>query len=146
MAKKNTVAALRIKQELKNQSLTGVELSELTGVPYSAIANILAGKSSKVEKLEIISKALGKPLMYFLNADYDKNDLKNEATSYDGELHCKILKIINDLCKKDKIYLTKDRMNELVDFVYPRINKKDPDDLIKTQTEALTNYVIKKIE
>jgi transcriptional regulator with XRE-family HTH domain len=144
MAKKNTVAALRIKQELKNQSLTGVELSELTGVPYSAIANILAGKSSKVEKLEIISKALGKPLMYFLNADYDKNDLKNEATSYDGELHCKILKIINDLCKKDKIYLTKDRMNELVDFVYPRINKKDPDDLIKTQTEALTNYVIKK--
>ena len=114
--------------------------------PYSAIANILAGKSSKVEKLEIISKALGKPLMYFLNADYDKNDLKNEATSYDGELHCKILKIINDLCKKDKIYLTKDRMNELVDFVYPRINKKDPDDLIKTQTEALTNYVIKKIE
>lgn len=144
MAKKNTVAALRIKQELKNQSLTGVELSELTGVPYSAIANILAGKSSKVEKLEIISKALGKPLMYFLNADYDKNDLKNEATSYDGELHCKILKIINDLCKKDKIYLTKDRMNELVDFVYPRINKKDPDDLIKTQTEALVNYMIKK--
>jgi transcriptional regulator with XRE-family HTH domain len=144
MAKKNTVAALRIKQELKNQSLTGVELSELTGVPYSAIANILAGKSSKVEKLEIISKALGKPLMYFLNADYDKNDLKNEATSYDGELHCKILKIINDLCKKDKIHLTKDRMNELVDFVYPRINKKDPDDLIKTQTEALVNYMIKK--
>lgn len=143
MAKKNTVAALRIKQELKEQSLTGTELSEMTGVPYSAIANILAGKSSKVEKLEIISKALGKPLLYFLNADYDQSDSSSDISPYDGEMHYRLLKIINDICKKNKIFLTKDKMDELVDFIYPRLKKDDSDDLLAMQAEALVNYIIK---
>lgn len=143
MVKKNTVAALRIKQELKDQSLTGIELSEMTGMPYSAIANILAGKSSKVEKLEVISKALGKPLLYFLNADYDENKAIDNKLPYDGEMHYKVLKTINDFCKNNRIHLTKDKMNELVDFVYPRLKKDDPDDLLTMQTEALVNYLIK---
>lgn len=141
MAKKNTVAALRIKQELKEQSLTGIELSEMTGMPYSAIANILAGKSSKVEKLEVISKALGKPLLYFLNADCDSSG--GDRLPYDGEMHYKVLKTINDLCKRNKVHLTKDKMDELVDFVYPRLKKDDPTDLLTMQTEALVNYLIK---
>ena len=113
----------------------------MTGIPYHAIANILSGKSSKVEKLDVIAKALGKPLAYFLSPDSEMDNSK-EGKSYDGELHYKVLKIINDLCKKTKINLTKSKMDELVDFVYPRLKKDDPDDLIKTQTEALVNYIL----
>jgi transcriptional regulator with XRE-family HTH domain len=140
MVRKNTIAALRIKKELKDQSLTGIELSEMTSIPYSAIANILAGKSSKIEKLEVIAKALGKPLLYFLNADNNEND---DKSAYDGELHYKTLKRINDYCRNNKIHLTKDKMNQLVDFVYPRLKKDDPEDLMVIQTEALVNYLLK---
>ncbi len=142
MTKKNTIAALRVKHELEEQSLTGVRLSEMTGIPYHAIANILSGKSSKVEKLDVIAKALGKPLAYFLSPDSERDGSKEGKLSYDGELHYKILKTISDLCKKTKISLTKSKMDELVDFVYPRLKKDDPEDLIKTQTEALVNYII----
>jgi transcriptional regulator with XRE-family HTH domain len=142
MTKKNTIAALRVKQELEEQSLTGVKLSEMTGIPYHAIANIVSGKSSKVEKLDVIAKALGKPLAYFLSPDSDNNNPKEERLSYDAELHYKVLKTISDLCKKAKISLTKNKMDELVDFVYPRLKKDDPDNLIKTQTEALVNYIL----
>ncbi len=142
MAKKNTIAALRVKHELEEQSLTGVELSEMTGIPYYAIANILSGKSSKVEKLDIIAKALGRPLTYFLSPD-SGNESAEEKIPYDGELHYKVLKTITDLCKRNKISLTKSKMDELVDFVYPRLKKDDPDDLLKTQTEALVNYTMK---
>lgn len=142
MTQKSTIAAMRIRQEMKDQSLSGTELSEITKIPYSAIANILAGKSSKVEKLEVIAKALGKPLMYFLKADYEKNNLDSKAP-YDAELHYKLLKTINDFCKKNKVYLTKDKMDELVNFVYPRLKKDDPDSLLKIQTEALLNYAVK---
>lgn len=141
MTKKNTIAALRVKHELEEQSLTGVRLSEMTGIPYHAIANILSGKSSKVEKLDVIAKALGKPLAYFLSPDSESDNPK-EKLSYDGELHYKVLKIISELCKKTKTSLTKNKMDELVDFVYPRLKKDDPDDLIKTQTEALVNYIM----
>ncbi len=144
MTKKNTIAALRVKHELEGQFLTGVKLSEMTGIPYHAIANILSGKSSKVEKLDVIAKALGKPLAYFLSPDSENNNSKEEKLSYDGELHYKVLKTISDLCKNTKINLTKNKMDELVDFVYPRLKKDDPDDLIKTQTEALVNYIINK--
>lgn len=142
MTKKNTIAALRVKHELEEQFLTGVQLSEMTGIAYHAIANILSGKSSKVEKLDVIAKALGKPLAYFLNPDSKNDNPEIGALSYDGELHYKVLKTISDLCKKSKINLTKNKMDELVDFVYPRLKKDDPDDLIKMQTEALVNYII----
>jgi hypothetical protein len=144
MTKKNTVAALRIKQEMEKKSLTGADLASLARIPYSAIANILAGKSSKIEKLEVIARSLGKPLMYFIDVDYgNKKSDKNGDVIYDGELHYKVVKMINDLCKKKNIHLTKERMDKLVSFVYPRLKKDDPQDLIKSQTEALLNYALK---
>jgi transcriptional regulator with XRE-family HTH domain len=144
MAKKNTVAALRIKQEMKAKSINGTDLASLANIPYSAVANILAGKSSKIEKLEAIAKSLGKPLMYFVDVDYgDKKIDKGDEVIYDGELHYKVVKIINDLCKKKAVHLTKEKMDKLVNFIYPRLKKDDPQDLIKSQTEALLDYALK---
>lgn len=144
MTKKSTVAALRIKQEMKNQSLTGADLATQANIPYSAIANILAGKSSKIEKLEAIAKSLGKPLMYFVDVDYgNKKSGGNDDEVYDGELHYKVVKIINDLCKQKNVHLTKERMDKLVNFIYPRLKNNDPQDLIRSQTEALLDYALK---
>lgn len=143
MVRKNTVAALRIKQEMKNKSLTGVDLASLANIPYSAVANILSGKSSKIEKLEAIAKSLGKPLMYFVDADYGKKTNEEYEVSYDGELHYKVVKTVNDLCKKREVFLTKEKMDNLVSFIYPRLKKSDPEDLIKSQTEALLDYALK---
>ncbi len=142
MAKKNTLAALRIKQEMQDKSLTGTELALLSGIPYSAIANILAGKSSKIEKLEAVAKALGKPLVYFVDADYNNEKSISNKDDYDGELHYKVVKVINDLCKKKSVHLTKDKMDKLVNFIYPRLKKDDPQELIISQTEALLNYAL----
>lgn len=144
MTKKNTVAALRIKQEMKSKSLTGADLATLANIPYSAMANILAGKSSKIEKLEAIAKSLGKPLMYFVDADYgNKKGDESDGAIYDGELHYKVVKIINDSCKKKNVHLTKEKMDTLVNFVYPRLKKSDPQELLKSQAEALLEYALK---
>ena len=143
MAKKNTIAALRIKQEMKEKSLTAAELASISGLSLYAVENILAGKSSKLDKLESIAKALGKPLMYLVDINYGNENIKNDNTVYDGELHYKVVKSINEVCQKNKIYLTKNKMDELFDLVYPRVKKADPDDLILIQTEAIINYAIK---
>ena len=142
MPKKNTIAAIKIRQEMKERSLTGANLAELANLPYYAVENILSGKSSKLDKLEAIAKVLGKPLMYFVNADYDEKNIGNNS-SYDGELHYKVVKIIHDICTKNKIYLNKDRMDQLTNFIYPRLKKDDPENLIIAQTEAIINYVVK---
>ena len=129
---------------MKSNSLTGADLATLANIPYSAMANILAGKSSKIEKLEAIAKSLGKPLMYFVDADYgDKKSDESEGVIYDGELHYKVVKIINDSCKKKNVHLTKERMDKLVNFVYPRLKKSDPHELIQSQAEALLEYALK---
>jgi transcriptional regulator with XRE-family HTH domain len=145
MSKKNTIAAIRIREEMKEKSLSGADLAALAKLPYYAIENILSGKSNKLDKLKAVAKSLDKPLMYFIDADHGNNIKKNFSSEYDGELHYKVVKIINDLCKKDKIYLTKDRMDKLVDFVYPRLRKDDPEKLIHLQTEAMVNYALKTI-
>jgi transcriptional regulator with XRE-family HTH domain len=139
MATKNTIAALRIRQEMKEKSLSGSDLAALSNLSYYTVENILSGKSSKVDKLEAIAKALGKPLMYFIKADFSKD---NNAP-YDGELHYKVVKMISDICKRDKIYLTKEKMDKLINFVYPRLKKDDPDSLMTSQTEAIVDYAIK---
>ena len=143
MARKNTIAALRIKHEMVERSLSGSSLAALAHLPYHAVENILSGKSSKIEKLEVIARALGKPLMYFIDADYDVRGESNNNADYDGELHYKVIKIISDICKKNKIYLTKDKMDKLFDLIYPRLKKDDPDKLIFAQTEAIINYALK---
>jgi len=142
MSKKNTIASLRIKNELKERSLSGVELAKLANISYYDTTNILAGKSSKIEKIEAIAKALGKPLTYFIDANYDSTNTQN--TVYDSELHYKAVKAISKICSKNKIFLTKEKMDEFVDTIYPKISKNDPEDLIFAQAEAIINYIISK--
>ncbi len=144
MAHKHTVASLRIKQEMKEKSLTARELAKLAKISYYTVDNILAGKSSKIDKIEAISKALGKPLMYFINADYDNAASVNISKSYDGELHYKVIKAINEVCVKNKIFLTREKMDEFVDAIYPKIDKRDPEGLILAQSEAIINYTTSK--
>jgi len=141
MPKKNTIAAIKIRQQMKEKSLTGVDLAEISNLPYHAIENILSGKSSKLDKLEAIAKALGKPLMYFIDANYNKKNIDNN--SYDGELHYKVIKMINDFCKKNKIHLTKEKMDQLTNFAYPRLKKDDPESLILAQVETIVTYALK---
>lgn len=138
MTRKTTIAALRIRQEMDTQSLTAPSLASRAKINLHTVNNILSGKSSRIEKIEAIAKALGKPLMYFVNSDFN-----DDSTTYDVDLHCKIVKIISDLCKKDKISLTKHEMDKLVDFTYPRLNRDDPDELILSQTEAVIKYALK---
>lgn len=138
MAKKTTIAALRIRQEMNNQSLTASDLASRANIDFYAVNNIISGKSSKIEKLEAIANALGKPLMYFVNSDFN-----NDSTTYNADLHCKIVKVISDICKKDKISLAKHDVDKLVDFTYPRLNKNDPDELMLSQTEAVVKYYLK---
>lgn len=142
MAKRNTVAALRIRKEMKEKSLNGASLASLANLPYYTVENILLGKSSKIDKLEAIAKALGKPLMYFVEADFStENNKNNEA--YDGDLHYKVVKIISGICKRDKVHLTKEKMDKIVNFVYPRLNNNDPEELIFSQAEAIVSYALK---
>ena len=142
MAKRNTVAAIRIKEQLKEKSLSGIELAKLANISYYDATNILSGKSSKVEKIEAIAKVLGKPLSYFIDINYDASKAQN--SSYDSELHYKTVKVISEICNKNKIFLTKEKMDEFVDTIYPKINKNDPEDLIFVQAEAIINYITSK--
>lgn len=141
MTKKNTIAAFRIKEEMKNKSLTGQQLATIANLSYYTVENILAGKSSKLDKLESIARALDKPLMYFLDENFEH---QNNA-AYDGELHYKVVKAINQVCNKNNITLTKNKVDELIDLIYPRLNKEDSDELIAIQTEAIVNYAIKNL-
>lgn len=142
MSKKNTIAALRIKQELKDRSLSGIELAKLANISYYDTTNILSGKSSKVEKIEAIAKVLGKPLSYFIDINYDASKAQN--TSYNSELHYKVVKVISEICNKNKIFLTKEKMDEFVDIIYPKISKNDPEDFVFAQAEAIINYITSK--
>jgi transcriptional regulator with XRE-family HTH domain len=142
MSKKNTIASLRIKNELKERSLNGVELAKLANISYYDTSNILAGKSSKIEKIEAIAKALGKPLTYFIDANYDSTNI--QSASYDSELHYKVVKLISEICNKNKIFLTKEKMDEFVNTIYPKMSKNDPEDLMFAQTEAIINYITSK--
>ena len=143
MIKKTTVAAIKIRQEMKVRSLTAANLASLARIDSHSVNNILSGKSNRIEKIEAIATALGKPLMYFINPNFNEDDKKNGNITYDGDLHCKVVKIINDFCKREKITLTKDWMDKLVDFTYPRLHKDDPDELISSQTEAIVKYTLK---
>ena len=143
MLKKNTIAAIRLRKEMKEKSLTGASLAELANLPYYAVENILSGKSSKVEKLDAIAKALGKPVMYFIDPEYDSNNKKSSTAVYDAEIHYKVVKAVSNACKKRKIHLTKEKMDYLVNLTYPRIQKSDPEKLIIAQTEAIVNYAAK---
>jgi transcriptional regulator with XRE-family HTH domain len=142
MAKKNTIAAIKIRQELDKKSLTGAELAKLADISYYTVENILAGKSSKIDKIEAIAKALGKPVMYFIDANYGEDGNSNSG-EYDADMHYNVIKMISDFCKKNKIFLNKEKMDELIDMVYPRLNKGDPEDLMLAQTEAIVSYVLK---
>ncbi len=142
MVKRNTIPALRIKQELKDRSLSAIELAKLANISYYDTTNILSGKSSKVEKIEAIAKVLGKPLSYFIDINYDAS--KVQSTAYDSELHYKAVKAISEICTKNKIFLTKEKMDEFVDTIYPKISKNDPEDLIFAQAEAIINYITSK--
>lgn len=142
MTKKNTIAAIRIKHELKERSLSGTELAKLANISYFDTNNILSGKSSKVEKIEAIAKVLGKPLTYFIDINYDATNIQN--TAYNSELHYKAVKAISEICNKNKIFLTKEKMDEFVDTIYPKISKNDPEDLIFAQAEAIINYITSK--
>lgn len=143
MTKKATIAAIKIRHEMKSRSLTAVNLASLAKIDSHSVNNILSGKSNKIEKLEAIAAALGKPLMYFVDPNFSEHCKKSTEAAYDGDLHCKVVKIINDFCKREKITLTKDWMDKLVDFTYPRLNKDDPDELILSQTEAVVKYALK---
>ena len=143
MPKKNTIAALRIRKEMKEKSLSGADLAALANLSYYAVENVLSGKSSKLDKLEAIAKALGKPLLYFVDPHYD-SESAHEDKPYDGELHYKVIKIISDFCKRKKIFITKKMMNNLVENIYPRLKREDPEELIVAQTEAVASYILRE--
>lgn len=137
--KRNTIAAIRIKQKMEEKSLTGTDLASLTSLPYHTIDNILSGKSNKLDKLEKIAKALEVPIIYLIQEEF------SDEKSYNPEFHAKLVKIISDICKVRKFHLTKNKMDKLLDIVYPRINKNDPEELITKQTEAIIDYATKNL-
>lgn len=139
MTKKVTLASRRLREMMTKNSIDGRELSKRSGVKYDDITNILAGKSKNTDKLSAIAKYFGSTLSYFLGLD-DQN--QENLLNYNGELHCKTVKFVFEYCTKTKIHLTKGKMDELVNFIYPRLKNDDSDELIVTQVGALVDYFI----